>query len=191
MSRSRKPRLIHEPDRSPMPKRTAWLLIAGGLVVLAIGVGLGITLTTGLLFVGLLGSLAYVLGVSGLAERKWILLPAFVVGVAAPFVLTFGVHSVLMQRIGQVEHCTVTQATEHKFAKNPSVDYVLACPSGEVELTRDWDERLLIQEADVLVGPPLEPMFADGTRWNLLLVTSVPVMMMLLIPVARALRRAP
>jgi hypothetical protein len=171
--------------------RTAWLLIAGGFAALAVGVGLGITLTLGLVFVGFLGGLAYALGVSGLAERKWIAPPAFLLGLLAPFLLTFGGHSVLMQRIGHVEHCTVTAADEHPFAKYPSVDYVLACPSGEVELSRDWDERLAIMETDVLVGSPLRPVFADNTRWNLLLVTSVPLAMILLVPVARALRKVP
>lgn len=191
MSRSRKPRLIHEPGDAPVPKRTAWLLIAGGLAGLAVGVTLGITLTRGLVFIGLLGGLAYALGVSGLAERRWIALPAFVLGLVAPFLLTFGAHSVLMQRIGHVEHCTITRADEHPFAKNPSVDYALACPSGEVELSRDWDDRLAVMETDVLVGSPLRPMFADDTGWNLALVTSVPVAMILLIPVARALRKLP
>ncbi|RAS69029.1 hypothetical protein C8D87_1021107 [Lentzea atacamensis] len=176
---------------SPVPRRTAWLLIAGGFAGLAAGVGFGVTLTTGLVFVGLLGGLAYALGVSGLAERKWIALPAFALGLVAPFLLTFGGHSVLMQRIGHVEHCTITQAEEHPFAKYPSVDYVLACPSGEVELSRDWDDRLAIMEADVLVGSPLRPVFADNARWNLVPVTSVPLAMTLLVPVARALRKAP
>lgn len=191
MSRSRRPRLIHEPDDSPVPRRTAWLLIAGGLAGLAVGAGLGITLTAGLTFIGFLGGLAYALGVSGLAERKWIALPAFALGLTAPFLLTFGGHDVLMQRIGHVEHCTVTQADEHPFAKYPSVDYVLACPSGEVELSRDWEDRLAVMEADVQVGSPLRPVFADDARWNLVLVTSVPVAMILLPPVARALRKAP
>lgn len=171
--------------------RTAWLLVAGGLAGLAVGVGLSMTVSLGLVFVGFLGGLAYALGVSGLAERKWIALPAFLLGLLAPFLLTFGGHSVLMQRIGHVEHCTVTAADEQPFAKYPSVDYVLACPSGEVELSRDWDERLAIMEADVLVGSPLRPVFADDTRWNLLLVTSVPLAMILLVPVARALRKVP
>jgi hypothetical protein len=171
--------------------RTAWLLIAGGLTALALGVGVSITLTYGLVFVGLLGGLAYALGVSGLSQRKWIALPAFVLGLVAPFVLTFGVHSVLMQRIGHVERCAVTATDEHPFAKYPSVDYVLACPSGEIELDRDWNDRLKTTEADVLTGPPLRPMFADDTRWNLLLVTSVPGAMTLLVPVARLLRKQP
>ena len=171
--------------------RTAWLLVAGGFAALAVGVGLGITLTLGLVFIGFLGGLAYALGVSGLAERKWVALPAFLLGLVAPFLLTFGGHSVLMQRIGHVEHCTVTATEEHPFAKYPSVDYVLACPSGEVELSRDWDERLAVMEADVLVGSPLRPVFADETRWNLALVTSVPLAMILLVPVARALRKVP
>ncbi|MEV6714054.1 hypothetical protein AB0M48_18680 [Lentzea sp. NPDC051208] len=171
--------------------RPAWLLIAGGLTALVLGVGVSITLTYGLVFVGLLGGLAYALGVSGLSQRKWIALPAFVLGLMAPFVLTFGVHSVLMQRIGHVERCVVTATDEHPFAKYPSVDYVLACPSGEIELDRDWDDRLKTSEADVLTGPPLRPMFADDTRWNLLLVTSVPGAMTLLVPVAWLLRKQP
>ncbi|WP_330272566.1 hypothetical protein OG205_37540 [Lentzea sp. NBC_00516] len=169
--------------------KTAWRLVAGGLTALTIGIGLSITLTYGLMFIGLLGGLAYALGVSGLAERKWIALPAFVLGLTAPFVLTFGVHSVLMQRTGHVERCAVTATDEHPFAKNPGVDYVLACPSGEVELDRDWNDRLKTKEADVLVGPPLRPMFADSSRWNLLPVTSVPATMTLLVPVARLLRK--
>ena len=176
---------------SPVPRRTAWLLVAGGFAGLALGVALGITFSLGLVFIGFLGGLAYALGVSGLAERKWIALPAFALGLAAPFLLTFGGHSVLMQRIGHVEHCTVTQVREHPFAKYPSVDYALACPSGEVELSRDWDDRLAVMEADVLTGSPLRPVFADSTRWNLVLVTSVPLAMTLLVPVARALRKAP
>ncbi|MFC3891730.1 hypothetical protein ACFOWZ_09590 [Lentzea rhizosphaerae] len=171
--------------------RAAWLMIAGGLVVLALGIGVSITLTYGLVFVGFLGGLAYALGVSGLSQRKWIALPAFVLGLMAPFVLTFGVHSVLMQRTGHAERCTVTAKEEHPFAKYPSVDYVLACPSGEVELDRDWNDRLKTAEADVLVGPPLQPDWADSTRWNLLLVTSVSGTMILLVPVARLLRKQP
>lgn len=174
-----------------MATRLAWLLVLGGFAALAVGVGLGITRTLGLVFIGFLGGLAYALGVSGLAERKWIALPAFLLGLLAPFLLTFGGHSVLMQRIGHVEHCTVTATEEHPFAKYPSVDYVLACPSGEVELSRDWDDRLAIMETDVLVGSPLRPVFADDTRWNLALVTSVPLAMILLVPVARALRKVP
>ncbi|MET9630291.1 hypothetical protein ABZX92_22760 [Lentzea sp. NPDC006480] len=191
MSRSRTPRVIHDPSDEPVPKRTAWLLIAGGLAGVAAGTTLGITLTTGLIFIGFLGGLAYALGVTGLAERKWIALPAFLLGAAAPFLLTFGGHSVLMQRIGHVEHCTVTRTEEHPFAKYPEVDYTLACQGETVELSRDWDERLMTVEADVLVGEPLRPVFADQTRWNLLLVTSVPLAMILLIPVARAIRKAP
>lgn len=166
-------------------------MIAGGLVVLALGIGVSTTLTHGLVFVGFLGGLAYALGVSGLSQRKWIALPAFVLGIMAPFVLTFGVHSVLMQRTGHAEHCTVTAKEEHPFAKYPSVDYVLACPSGEVELDRDWNDRLKTAEAVVLVGPPLQPDWADGTRWNLLLVTSVSGAMILLVPVAWLLRKQP
>ncbi|WP_156213514.1 hypothetical protein [Lentzea aerocolonigenes] len=174
-----------------MPKRTAWLLIAGGLGGVAAGTALSITLTTGFLFIGFLGGLACAIGVTGLAEHKWIALPAFLLGAAAPFLLTFGGHSVLMQRIGHVEHCTVTHTQEHPFNKHPSVDYTLVCPSTTVELDRNWDERLNIMEADVLIGEPLQPVFADQTRWNLLLVTSVPLAMILLIPVARALRKVP
>ncbi|MFD4642143.1 hypothetical protein ACFWN2_32890 [Lentzea sp. NPDC058436] len=171
--------------------RTAWLLVLGGLTALALGVGVSITLTYGLVFVGLLGGLAYALGVSGLSQRKWVALPAFVLGLVAPFVLTFGVHSVLLQRTGHVERCTVTAKDEHPFTKYPSVDYALACPSGEVELDRDWNDRLEAAEADVVVGPPLRPDWADGTRWNLLLVTSVPGAMTLLVPVAWLLRKQP
>ncbi|GHH58974.1 hypothetical protein [Lentzea cavernae] len=171
--------------------KAAWLLIAGGLTALALGVGASATLTRGLVFIALLGGLAYALGVSGLSQRKWIALPAFVLGLLAPFLLTFGVHSVLMHRVGHVERCTVTAKDERPFAKYPSVDYVLACPSGEVELDRDWNDRLKTGEADVLLGPPLLPDWADSTRWNLLLVTSVPGAMILLVPVAWALRKQP
>ncbi|MFJ5992093.1 hypothetical protein [Lentzea sp. NPDC092896] len=169
--------------------KAAWLMIAGGLAALVLGVGVSITLTYGLVFIGLLGGLAYALGVSGLSQRKWIALPAFALGLVAPFVLTFGVHSVLMQRSGHVEHCTVAAKEEHPFAKYPSVDYVLACPSGEVELDRDWNDRLRTNEADVLLGPPLRPDWADSSRWNLLPVTSVPGAMILLVPVAWLLRK--
>ncbi|MGW6447107.1 hypothetical protein [Lentzea sp. NPDC055074] len=171
--------------------KAAWLLIAGGLTALALGVGVSITLTYGLVFIGLLGGLAYALGVSGLSQRKWIALPAFALGLLAPFVLTFGVHSVLLHRGGNVEHCTVTSKEEHPFTKYPGVDYVLACPSGEVELDRDWTDRLKTSEADVVTGPPLLPDWADSTRWNLLLVTSVPGAMTLLVPVAWLLRKQP
>ena len=171
--------------------RAAWLLIGGGLAGLALGVGVSITLSYGLVFIGLLGGLAYALGVSGLSQRKWIALPAFALGLAAPLVLTFGVHSVLMQRIGHVERCAVTAADEHPFAKYPGVDYVLACPSGEVELDRDWTDRLKSGDAEVITGPPLLPDWADSTRWNLLAVTSVPGAMTLLVPVAWLLRKQP
>lgn len=179
------------PLAEPDTRRTAWLLIAGGLAALAAGIGVSITLTYGLVFAGLLGGLAYALGVAGLSQRKWVALPAFVLGLVAPFVLTFGVHSVLLQRTGHVERCTVTATDEHPFAKYPSVDYVLACPSGEVELDRDWNDRLKASEADVVVGPPLRPDWADGTRWNLLVVTGVSGAMILLVPVARLLGKQP
>lgn len=171
--------------------RGALLLIGGGFAALVLSTALGATFGLGLVVIGAVGGLAYGMGVGAMAERRWIIIPALVLGVGAAFLLAHGVHSVLMQRIGHVEHCTVTRAEEHPFAKYPAVDYVLACPSGEVELSRDWDERLLIQEADVLVGSPLRPVFADDTRWNLWLVTSVPVAMILLAAVAGALRRAP
>ncbi|MFS8096496.1 hypothetical protein LFM09_05085 [Lentzea alba] len=167
------------------------LLIGCGFAALALSTALGATFGLGLVFIGVVGGLAYGLGVGGLAERRWIIIPALILGVGAAFFLAFGVHSVLMQRIGHVEHCTVTQAEEHPFTKYPSVDYVLACPSGEVELSRSWNDRLLIQETDVLVAPPLEPKFADDTRWNLWLVTGVPLAMILLVGVARAVRRVP
>jgi len=52
-------------------------------------------------------------------------------------------------------------------------------------------DRLKTAEADVLVGPPLQPDWADSTRWNLLLVTSVSGAMILLVPVAWLLRKQP
>jgi hypothetical protein len=171
--------------------RAAWLLTAGGLAALALGIGASITLTYGLVFVALLGGLAYALGVSGISQRKWIALPAFVLGLVAPFALTSGVHSVLLQRSGQVERCVVTSKVEHPFAKYPGVDYVLACPSGEVELDRDWNDRLKTDDAEVVTGPPLLPDWADSGRWNLLPVTGVPGAMILLVPVAWLLRKQP
>ena len=171
--------------------RPAWLLIGGGFAALALSTALGVTIGLGLVFIGVLGGIAYGMGVGALAERRWIIIPALILGVGSAFLLAHGAHSVLMQRIGHVEHCTVTQAEEHPFAKYPSVDYVLACPSGEVELSRSWNERLLIQGTDVLVGPPLRPEFADDTRWNLWLVTGVPLAMILLVAVARVIRRVP
>ncbi|SDF91738.1 hypothetical protein SAMN05216553_104167 [Lentzea fradiae] len=166
-----------------------WQLILGGFAMLAGGVGLGVTLTYGLVFVAMLGGLAYAVGVTALAERKWIALPAFVLGIAAPFLLTSGTHSVVMQRVGHVETCAVVSADENPFVKHPSVEYVLACPSGEVELERDWNTRLRGREAEVLIGPAVRPMFADSTRWNLLAVTSVLGAMILLVPVARLVRK--
>ncbi|WP_394615578.1 hypothetical protein JNUCC0626_38460 [Lentzea sp. JNUCC 0626] len=168
-----------------------WPLIVGGLVAIAAGVALSVTLTQGFVFLCLLGGLAYALGVSGLSQRKWVALPAFVLGLVAPFVLTFGVHSVLMQRTGHVEMCSIASKEEHPSAKYPRVDYVLACPSGEVELDRDWNERLKGAEAPVAIGEPLRPLWGSYTRWNLLLVTSVPGVMILLVPVARLLRKQP
>ncbi|MFD4674230.1 hypothetical protein ACFWNN_31235 [Lentzea sp. NPDC058450] len=168
-----------------------WPLTIGGLVAIAAGVALSVTLTQGFVFLCLLGGLAYALGVSGLSQRKWVALPAFALGLVAPFVLTFGVHSVLLQHTAQVESCTVTSKDEHPFVKYPRVDYVLACPSGEIELERDWSDRLKTGEAEVLVGPPLRPDWADEGRWNLLPVTSVPGAMILLVPVARLLRKQP
>ncbi|MEV6240402.1 hypothetical protein [Lentzea sp. NPDC051838] len=190
MSRHKR-RPVEKPDDAPIPKRKAAVLIAGGLATIAVGVALSITITTGFLFIGFLGGLAYAIGVTGLAEHKWAALPAFALGVLAPFLLTFGGHSVLMQQIGHVEHCTVTHVEEHPFNKYPSVDYTLQCPSGTIELDRNWNERLLVMEADALIGEPLQPVFADQTRWNLLLVTSVPLAMIAMIPVARALRKVP
>lgn len=168
-----------------------WPLVLGGLATLAFGVGLSVTLTHGLVFVAMLGGLAYALGVTALSERKWVALPAFVLGLAAPFLLTTGVHSVLAHRIGHTETCRVVATDENPYAKYPSVDYVLACPSGEIELERDWNDRLKSDEAEVLVAAPVRPMFADGTRWNLLAVTSVPGAMILLIPLARLVRKRP
>ena len=191
MPRGREPRALHRPDTSPVSRRFALLLVSGGLVALATGVGLSVMLTYGLVFVALLGGLAYALGVSGLAENRWVALPAFVLGLVAPFLLTFGVHSVLMQRIGHTERCVVAETDEHPSAKYPSVDYVLTCRSGEVELDRDWDDRLAVREAEVLVGPPLRPVWADDARWNLLPVTGVPVAMTLLVPVAWLIRKQP
>ena len=188
---AREPGPAAEPSTSPDAQRTAYLLIAGGLVALALGIGASITLTYGLVFVALLGGLAYALGVSGLSRRKWIALPAFVLGLVTPFLLLHGAHSVLAHRTGQVERCTVTSKDEHPFAKYPRVDYVLACPSGEVELERDWTDRLKTDQAQVVVGAPLLPLWADDGRWNLLPVTSVPGAMILLVPVARLLRKHP
>ncbi|GLY52862.1 hypothetical protein [Lentzea sp. NBRC 102530] len=176
---------------APESERPAWLLITGGLTALAAGVALSITLGQGFVFVCLLGGLAYALGVSGLSQRKWIALPAFVLGLLAPFVLTFGVHSVLMQRIGHAEMCAVSSKEEHPSAKYPRVDYVLACPGGEVELDLDWNDRLKGAEAPVAIGEPLRPLWGSYTRWNLLLVSSVPGAMILLVPVARLLRKQP
>jgi hypothetical protein len=172
-------------------KRLARRLIAAGAATVVIGSALGVTVHVGFLLAGLLGGLAFALGVSGLAERKAVALPAFVVGIAAPFVLTFGGHSVLMDEIGHTEQCTVSKAVEHPRAKYPSVDYVLACPSGEVELSRDWADRLRTDEAEVSIGPPARPVFAEPTAWNLWLVTSVPLTMIALVPLARALRKQP
>ncbi|USX50958.1 hypothetical protein [Lentzea sp. HUAS12] len=171
--------------------RTAWLLTFGGVAALVLGIGASITLTYGLVFVALLGGLAYALGVSGLSQRKWIALPAFVLGLVTPFLLLHGVHSVLMHRTGQVEQCTVTSKDEHPFAKYPRVDYVLACPSGEAELDRDWNDRLKTDQAQVVVGAPLLPLWADDSRWNLLVVTGVSGAMILLVPVARLLGKQP
>jgi hypothetical protein len=172
--------------------RGAWLLIGGGFAALALSTALGVTVGLGLVVIGAIGGLAYGMGVGAMAERRWIIIPALVLGVGAAFLLAHGVHSVLMQRIGHVEHCTVTRAEEHPFAKYGGYSaYVLACPSGEVELSRSWNERLLIGETGVLVGPPLMPTFADEPRWNLWLVTGVPLTMILLVAVARAIRRVP
>ncbi|ANZ37862.1 hypothetical protein BBK82_19135 [Lentzea guizhouensis] len=191
----RTPELIHDPAGQraldAVQKRVAWYLVTGGAAAIAAGSALGITLNVGFLLLALLGGLAFALGLCGLSERKQIALPAFAVGLAAPFVLTFGGHSVLMNEIGHTERCTVTKAVEHPRNKYPSVDYVLACPSGEVELDRDWPDRLKSDDAEVRVGPPLRPVFAEPGGWNLWLVTSVPLTMIALVPLARALRKKP
>ncbi len=174
-----------------LQKRLARRLVAAGAAAVVIGSALGVTVHVGFLLAGLLGGLAFALGVSGLAERKAVALPAFAVGLAAPFVLTFGGHSVLMSEIGHTEQCAVTGAVEHPRAKYPSVDYVLACPSGEVELSRDWADRLRTDQAEVSIGPPARPVFAEPTGWNLWLVTSVPLTMIALVPLARVLGRQP
>ncbi|SDN86194.1 hypothetical protein [Lentzea jiangxiensis] len=144
-----------------MPRRFALLLVTGGLVALAIGVGLSVAL------------------------------PAFALGPLAPFLLTFGVHSVLMQRIGHAERRVVAGTDEHPSAEYPSADHVLTCRSGEVELDRDRDDRLAVREAEVLAGPPLWPLWAGDSRWNLLPVTGVPVAMTLLVPLAWLIRKQP
>lgn len=198
MSRSRKPRLIYDPndpanrrDLDAMTKRLSRLLIAGGATAVLVGAALGMMVNVGFIGVGLLGGLAFALGVNGLAERKQYALPVFVIGLGAPFVLTFGGHSVLLDRIGHVEHCAVESAQEHRSKKRPVVEYVLSCPSGTVELTEDWSDRLSTAEADVRVGPPLRPLFARPDLWNLPLVLGVPVVMIAVVPIARALRKQP
>ncbi|MEU7478927.1 hypothetical protein AB0A63_23275 [Lentzea sp. NPDC042327] len=195
---SREPRAVHDPEEpahrralDAVQQRLArWLVAGGGAAVLA-GSALGITVDVGFLLVGLLGGLAFALGVSALGERKAVALPAFAVGLAAPFVLTFGGHSVVMDEIGHTEQCAVTEAVEHPRTKYPSVDYVLTCPSGEVELSRDWPDRLRGHEAQVTIGPPARPVFAEPGGWNLWVVTSVPLVMIALVPLARALRKRP
>ncbi|KOV79870.1 hypothetical protein [Nocardia sp. NRRL S-836] len=183
------PHYLHALDTAQ--KRLAGRLTAAGATTVVVGAALGITVNVGFLLAALLGGLAFALGVSGVAERKVVALPAFAVGLAAPFVLTFGGHSVLMNEIGHTEQCTVTKAVERPRSKYPSVDYVLACPSGVVELSRDWPDRLRTAQAEVRVGPPARPVFAEPTGWNLWLVTSVPLTMIALVSLAKALRRKP
>ncbi|MET9228988.1 hypothetical protein [Lentzea sp. NPDC003310] len=198
MSRSRKPRLIYDPN-SPENKRaldaaerkvTRLLLVAGPTAILA-GSALGMTVQVGFLLLALAGGLAFALGLCGLAGSKQAALPAFLLGLGAPFVLTFGGHSVLMDRIGHVERCVVREAEEHRSAKRPVVEYVLGCPSGDVEITEDWSERLRAPEGDVRIGPPLRPVLAAPDLWNLPLVVGVLVAMTTAIPVARLLRKQP
>lgn len=94
-----------------MPPRQAWPIVAGGAVVILLGAGLSATVSLGFIPLGLLGGLAFALGLCGLSERTLVALPAFVVGLGATFLLTFGGHAVLMDRIGHVERCTVTTRT--------------------------------------------------------------------------------
>lgn len=194
----RDPRLIHDPEDplAPMVRRLAWTMIAAGTAAIAAGAALGMTVHIGFLGIGLLGGLAFALGVCGLAERKGITLPAFLVGLAAPFVLTFGGHSVLMDRIGHTETCTVQSSEEHRGRKYPSVDYVFGCPSGTTKLTLDWNDRLTKDDhrkdkADIRVGEPLLPMLAEPDLWNLALVMSVLLAMTAIVPIARSVRRQP
>ncbi len=177
--------------QEPMPKRLAWQLVGGGVAGIVGGAALGMTIDIGFLGLSLLSGLAFTLGLCGLAERAAIALPAFVIGLGAPLVLTFGGHSVLLDQTGHVEHCVVKGIGEHRSAKRPTVDYLLACPSGEVELSRDLNDRLMIMEADARTRPPLRPLFASPDLWNLPTVLGVLVVMIAAVPVARLLRQQP
>lgn len=189
----RDPRLIHDPEDqlAPMVRRLAWTMIGAGTAAIAAGAALGMTVHIGFLGIGLLGGLAFALGVCGLAERKAFALPAFLVGLAAPFVLTFGGHSVLMDRLGHTETCTVQSSEEHRSRKYPSVDYVFGCPSGTTKLTLDWSDRIRTDKADIRVGNPLLPMLAEPDLWNLALVMSVLLAMTAIVPIASSVRRRP
>ncbi|WP_285743797.1 hypothetical protein [Lentzea sp. NBRC 105346] len=175
-------------------------LIAGGLAGVALCVPLALLFDdvgeiVVMVCAGLCG-LVFAGGVALLAGRGWWMLgPALAVGVFAPLAITMEAHEVVLSGYGRIETCAVTDAVESS-SDTPRrsyhiVEYVIACPSGPVELLLDHSYRLKSNTVAFYQLPPLRPLLVRDARYEPELLWGSVAAMAVIVMIAAAVRPQP
>ncbi|GLZ35704.1 hypothetical protein Lesp02_78910 [Lentzea sp. NBRC 105346] len=149
-----------DPEPLPLP---LWLLAAAGLLGVLAGVVVSMLDAAVLEWLGAViavlsgGWLALcVMRVAG--TSAYVVVPAFAVCVVGALLLVLNAHGFVVSRYGTAERCTVQSSHEHKSGKVQVIDYLMRCPSGEVEVTVRTSGRLRAAEGTVIQLGPFRPV---------------------------------
>ncbi|TWP46236.1 hypothetical protein FKR81_36465 [Lentzea tibetensis] len=182
-------------------KRWVWWLIGGGaagvLVCVPLGMFSGFMGEVGAPVLAVLCGLVFGFGVLTLVQRGGgcAFGVAVLIGAAAPVMLVLEAHLTVLRTYGVVEECRVAHAekrwSEGVRGKSDKyvVDYAIACPSGILEETVDYFDRLESDEVDVYQLPPLRPVLARSMHSEPWLLWSPPLAMAALVGVGLLARR--
>lgn len=138
-----------------------WTIVIGTVLAVA-GAVLCMTVNEDFALLGFGAGLVVTLTMTLSGGGNWLVRALFVLaGAVLPSLVPLALHAFLVDSFGTVESCPIVRVDDRLDAKTPEIRYTVACPGGEVELRRVGLPPLVGPNAEVLVLPPLRPMFAD------------------------------